>query len=198
MKRFVLFAVIAMAVALGGCSGGESSAAESIESRIKEGLGISPYIPEHPVYPLGTAVMKYDFKVEDGEAVKGDPVKVELYYMISQDQVLDNISREHLEENNRMEIIYGEAYLDREAANVTIYKGSVGTIQESEAIEIEGHEVQYLFLEQEDGRDTEVVIMATEFDDFGYTIQYLLIDDETEEEAKVFAAEIIRNVGKES
>ncbi|RNA66896.1 hypothetical protein [Alteribacter keqinensis] len=78
MKRFFLFAVMVMALALTGCGDQELSAAESIESRINEDLGISPYIPEHDEYPLGTAVIKYDFTLEGGEAVKGDPVKIEV------------------------------------------------------------------------------------------------------------------------
>ena len=80
--------------------------------------------------------------------------------------------------------------MDPNVSTVTIFKDGAGEMKDADLIEIEGHEVQYQHIQ----RDTATVIMAMDFEDYGYMIYYYLEEGKTEEDAKSFAADIINNV----
>lgn len=103
---------------------------------------------------------------------------------------MDEDLKSEWEEDQRKKLIYGDFYQDPVAIDLTVYKGSVGSVNEAEVAEIEGHEVQYQYLER-DHNDS--AVYAMNFDSFGYMIIYHLIDGKTEEDATEFVSDIIVN-----
>ncbi|WP_100012110.1 hypothetical protein [Lentibacillus sediminis] len=185
MKKYLLLVVLFV---LAGCGQAYINTAE-ISGEIDEYLGVTPYLPELD-YPIGHAHIEYNTTFEDGEPARGEPWKATIEYKVSQDEQVDDQFREAWEDEvPDREIIYGELYMDQSAVLLSVYKDEAGTLQNAEVIEIVGHEVQYQHIQ----RGTEAVIMLINFEDIGYEIQYLVEEEDIEEEAKAFAEEIINN-----
>lgn len=186
LKKYILIVMLFLLV---GC-GQSTSGSGDISEEINEYLGVTPYLPETD-YPIGHVSIEYgpNPKAEDDGPTKGEPINAQVEYNISQDEKVDEKSLEEWEESNRQEVIYGDLYMDGAAIMVTIFKGDGGEIKDADLIEIDGHEVQYQFIE----RNTEAVIIRINFDGISYMIQYLAEENDIEEEAKEFAKEIISN-----
>lgn len=166
----------------------ELSDTEEIQRAVNEELNIEAYVPRHDVYPATLAIIEYAFRLDDGEVVLTEPRQATITYQASTDELFENMDVEAWEEENRSEVIYGEFYQGSAAIMMNILPNGVGTLQEAEIREISGQEVQYQLIET-DAESS--VMMLFEAGEIGYFIIYLLIDGQTEEDAKIFVQEII-------
>ncbi|MEC5423513.1 hypothetical protein QGM71_08395 [Virgibacillus sp. C22-A2] len=182
-----LFLILLFLMLFVGCSQG-SDETDIITEKIDEELGISPYIPKVE-FPIGTVIVSYDFKVENEETVKGEPKSAVIEYLVSKENSLDEETKEEWEESEVKKVIYGELYTGQSAIQMTISKDAIGEISGADQIDIDGHEVQYLLVQE----DVDLVIMAMDFNDYGYTVQYSLVEGESEEDAISFLKDIINN-----
>lgn len=188
MKKCRIIVALSLFVLLIGCSQGTSdSETEIVQEKVNEVLGINPYIPQTD-FPFGSLLIGYEMDTEEGEVTTGDPMQAEIIYYFSKDEPLDEEMKKAWGDE-RKELVYGDLYLDNTAIQMTISKGVVGELAGAESIEIDGHEVQYQVINEE----MDVVVMGMDFDGYGYTIQYFLLEDETKEDAIAFAEEIINN-----
>lgn len=188
MKKYSIIVALSLLVLLISCSQGTSdSETEVVQEKINEILGINPYIPQTD-FPFGSLLIGYEMDTEEGEVSTGDPMQAEVIYYFSKDAPLDEEMKKAWGDE-RKELVYGDLFLDNTAIQMTISKGGIGEMMDAESIEIDGHEVQYQVINEE----LDVVIMGVDFDGYGYTIQYFLLEDETEEDAIAFAEEIINH-----
>ena len=167
----------------------EKNDTEFIQQAINDKLGVQAYVPKHEDYPSTLATVEYLFTLEDGEEVVTDDIKqATVTYQESTDELFEGIEVETWEEENRSEVLYGDFYLSSSAVTLDIFPEGGATLNGSELIEIAGQDVQYQHIENDaDGS----VIMFFEAGGVGYALYYLLIDGQTEEDAKGFAQEII-------
>ncbi|WP_422122728.1 hypothetical protein DHX103_13275 [Planococcus sp. X10-3] len=173
----------------GNSSAEEINDTEFIQQAINEKLGVEAYVPKHEDYPATLASVEYLFTLEDGEeVVRDEPKQATVTYQASTEELFEGIDVEAWEEENRSEVLYGDFYQGSAAVTMNIRPQGGATLNDSELIEISGQEVQYQFLERENGN---FVFMLFEAGGVGYFIIYLLIDGQTEEDAKGFAQEII-------
>ncbi|MGP4072042.1 hypothetical protein ACTWQB_05755 [Piscibacillus sp. B03] len=185
MKKIVFSLLLVLLI---GC--GTSGGSEPLSDKINEQIGVKPYLPETE-YPINLAIIEYRTVLEDGEQVKGDPLKARVEYGVSQEEKVDQEFLESWKEQHPdLEIIHGNLYMDQTAIGLSISPGGVGEMTNAEVIEIEGHEVDYQFIERE---ETQPVIISINFEDVGYMIEYQAEEDDIEEEAKAFAADIINH-----
>ncbi|RHW35299.1 hypothetical protein [Oceanobacillus profundus] len=188
MKKYRVIVALSLFVLLISCSQGTSdSETDVVQEKINDVLGINPYIPQTD-FPFGSLLIGYEMETEEGEVKTGDPMQAEVIYYFSKDEPLDEEMKKAWGDD-RKQLIYGDLYLDNTAIQMTISKGRVGELAGAECIEVDGHEVQYQVVNEE----LDVVIMGMDFNGYGYTIQYFLLEDETEEDAIAFAKEIIHN-----
>lgn len=189
MRKYIFTAVLLMLVFLSACTP-PSSEGEEIKQIIEKELGINPYIPDDDL--IGAVIMNYYHALDNNsDAGKGDPFQVEIEYKASTEEKLDEKMKEVWDDRDPLrEVVYGDLYMDPNVCKVTIFKDGVPEIMAAELIELEGHEVQYQHIE----RDSEAVIMAIDFEEYGYMIEYYLEEGRTEEDAQVFAEDIIRNI----
>ncbi|MFD1029846.1 hypothetical protein [Metaplanococcus flavidus] len=173
----------------GNGSAEEINDTEVIQQAISEELDVEAYVPKHDDYPATFAAVEYHFMLEGGEeVVRDEPKQATVTYQESTEELFEGIDVEAWEEENRSEVLYGDFYLSSSAVTLNIFPEGGATLSGSELIEIAGQEVQYQFIENEaDGS----VIMFFEAGGVGYSLYYLLIDGQTEEDAKGFAQEII-------
>ncbi|MUK87879.1 hypothetical protein GMD78_05630 [Ornithinibacillus sp. L9] len=169
--------LVMLFILLVGCKQG-SVDSEDIKDRINEELGISPYIPKTD-FPIGTVILSYD--------VNGNPWSVDIEYVASKEEPLDDEAVKQWEENELKKIIYGDLYYDESVIQVSIYKEGSGTLADAELIEIDDREVQYQLVQED------LVVMAVDVEDYGYSIRYHLPGSESEEDAKSIVEDIIRN-----
>ncbi|MFA1822024.1 hypothetical protein ACDX78_17870 [Virgibacillus oceani] len=189
MSKFIIAVLLLMSFFIAACNQ-TSAETDEMKQIIEDELGVSPYIPEGD--SVCTMVLNYSpVLADDGESEKGGSFKVEIEYKASTDEKVDEEMKEVWEERDPLrEIIYGDLYMDPNTSKVTIFPDGAGEITDAEHLEIEGHEVQYQHIDRESG----TVIMAMDFADYSYMIEYYLIEGKTEEDAKAFAKDIIRNV----
>ncbi|SDN63401.1 hypothetical protein [Alkalicoccus daliensis] len=187
-----LFSLFVLLLLISACGTESSSGNQELEQIINEELGIEPFIPEYEPYPIGIATINYHTEVENREAVQGEPSGAGVSYLTSKEEELDldEDLKNEWEDKQRKKLIYGDFYQDPVVIDLTVYKGSVGSVNEAEVVEIEGHEVQYQYLERE---HNDYVVYAMDFDSFGYMIIYHLVDGRTEEDATEFVSDIIVN-----
>lgn len=196
MKKMIGVLIAFVFVVTGcGTTGSTNGGADTSEvsAIINEHLGISPYIPETD-YELGTVLLEYFPEgVRDEE-----PHKATISYFESLDELetLDEEMRKEFEENDPLnrKFLYGDMYLEGRIIFIEIYPEGIN-MQDGEVIDILGHDVQYVYYEKGDGRDFDFVIMTINFDDVGYSIEYLNRgqSDNIQEEAKALAEDIIEN-----
>lgn len=188
MKKYRVIVALSLFVLLISCSQGTSdSETDVVQEKINDVLGINPYIPQTD-FPFGSLLIGYEMETEEGEVKTGDPMQAEVIYYFSKNEPLDEEMKKAWGDD-RKQLIYGDLYLDNTAIQMTISKGRVGELAGAESIEVDGHEVQYQVVNEE----LDVVIMGMDFNGYGYTIQYFLLEGETEEDAIAFAKEIIHN-----
>jgi len=189
LKKMIIAVLLPLSFLIAACNN-SSAETDEMKQMIEDELGVSPYIPESD--SVGTMVLNYSPVLgDDDEPEKGDPFNVVIEYKASTDEKADEEMKEVWEERDPLrELIYGDLYMDPNTSKVTIFPEGVGEMMDAEQIDIEGHEVQYQYIERENG----TVIMAMDFTDYGYMIEYYLIEGKTEEDAKAFAGDIVRNV----
>lgn len=184
MKKVIVSLLLVLLI---GC--GTSGDSEQLSDKINKQIGVEPYLPETE-YPINLAYIEYRTVLEDGEQVKGDPLRARVEYGVSQEEKVDDEFLESWKEQHPdLEIIHGDLYMDQTAIGLSISPGGVGEITNADVNEIEGHEVDYQFIERE---ETQAVIIGIDFEDVGYMIEYQAEEDDIEAEAKAFAADIIK------
>jgi len=195
---FIPFFIVLLLIIISACtninsdqsSNGDAETTE-VSEIINEHLGISPYIPKTD-YELGTVLLEFTPPgAEDPE-----PWKATISYFESLDdsEAADEEMIKEFEENDPLDrkFLYGNLYPEGRIIFIEVYPDGINMV-DSEIIEIAGHDVQYEFLKEEDGRDGNHVSMAINFEDVGYSIMYSVQSDNIEEEAKKLAEDIIKN-----
>lgn len=173
----------------GKASGEEINDTEVIQRAINEKLDVEVYVPKHENYPATLATVEYLFMLEDGEEIlRDEPKQATVTYQASTEELFEGVDVEDWEEENRSEVLYGDFYRGSAAVTLNIFPEGGATLGDADLIEISGEEVQYQFLERETGN---FVMMMFDAGGAGYFIIYSLMDDQTEEDAKGFAQEII-------
>lgn len=188
MKKIILLFTILILIVT-GC--GSSDVETEVSGIINDQLGISPYIPETD-FEIGTVILEYIPGFEDR-----DPRSAVVNYFdsLEEKEPIDEDLKESWQESNlERELIYGDLYMEPNAISLEIFPDGVGTLVDSEIIEVAGLEIQYQFLERGiDGRNSDTVFMLIDFEDVGYQIMYNVKSDDIEEEAKELAEDIIEN-----
>lgn len=192
---FLLVTLLIVIAACTNITAGKNSN-EDISKIIHEHLGISPYVPETK-YELGTVLLEYhpQFGSEEKE-----PLKATISYFESLDELekADEEMVEWFEENDPLgrDLLYGDLYPQGRIIFIEIYPGRIEMgDEEVEDINVLGHDIQYVYYEKGGGRDLDMVMMTINFDDVGYSIEYLNRgqSENIEEEAKELAEDIIKN-----
>lgn len=202
MMKKIFWVLIAFVFVMTGCgtTGSTNGGADTSEVSeiINEHLGISPYIPETD-YELGTVLLEYHPLPEPGSEEK-EPLKATVSYFESlvDSEPADEEMMEWFEENDPLDrdLLYGNLYAKGRIIFIEVYPGQINMgDEEVEVIDILGHDIQYVYYGKEDGRDLDMIMMTINFDDVGYSIEYLNRgqSDNMEEEAKALAEDIIEN-----
>ncbi|MBU9722212.1 MULTISPECIES: hypothetical protein [Bacillaceae] len=179
--------IILDSIELNNGSNNATSDTELIRQKINEEFGVSPLIPEHDEYTIGNVTVNYSILNGVGDSNDEKPRSVEIHYLVSTNNMLDQNLIDEWGSAGTQEIIFGDLYLDEVAISIEVFKGGYGEIQGAETIEINGQPIQYQFVES----DIDVAIVGINFDDFGLMIQYNLYHGETEEDIKSFISKLI-------
>lgn len=167
---------------------------KEIEKIAEEVLGVNIIIPEHQKYVIGTSAIGFGRDMSNiEELVRGDPNNISVEYFIETDDRMDFTEEmiAEVENMNLVEFIHNEQFNASSIISLSVNLNLYTELPHQDEIEIEGHSVNFGFLEQS---DYDIALFYIPYDDFAYEITYRLKSGSTIEDAKNFVAIIINEL----
>lgn len=156
-----------------------------LEEKLSELLGVDVFVPENENYPISLATINFDAKVVDGQPEKGDPIGASVYYVtdLTEKRELSDEERMEWDRMTRRDVIYGDYYDNDGVIHLEILSDGVGTIPNSEMMELEGQRIQYQYVSNP---LDDMVVLGFDVNGVGYIVHYFLTDGNAEDDAKQF------------
>lgn len=155
----------------------------NVEQQIEEAFDTEIAIPTLQNHEIGLAYL-------DNGSGEGSLRTASLIYQTTT-KPMEGMTAETWAEQNNVELLYGELFMDAPLVELEIFPETYGTLTDAETREVAGEEVDFALVP---GAVRDTAFIGFDKAGAGYLIRYNLAENQEESEALAFAEQIIEGL----